>query len=81
MKKKVEKIENYQDRRYKVKKMWHCQDVTVEPIIIGALGTISFGFDEWIRELPTKIEFAWNASESLFTRKNEDSETDAGYLW
>ena len=37
--------------------MGHCQEVTVVPVIISALGSFSCLFDEWMRKLPMKIEF------------------------
>ena len=37
--KEKEKIENYQDLKWEVKRIWKLRKVTVVPIIIGSLGT------------------------------------------
>ena len=39
--KENEKIENYKDLKRELKRIWKLRKVTVVPIIIGALGTVS----------------------------------------
>ena len=39
--KEKEKIENYQGLKREVKRIWKLRKVTVVPIIIGSLGTVS----------------------------------------
>ena len=45
-----EKIENYQDLRRELKRIWKLRRVTVVPIIIGALETISKDIEKWLAE-------------------------------
>ena len=46
-----EKIEKYQDLKRELQRIWQCQDITIVPIIIGALGTIDMQFEKWIKKL------------------------------
>ena len=46
-----EKIENYQDLRRELKRIWKLRRVTVVPIIIGALETISKDIEKWLAEI------------------------------
>ena len=42
--KEDEKVEKYQDLKYEIKKIWKCKKVTIVPIVIRALGTLSKNF-------------------------------------
>ena len=46
-----EKIENYQDLRRELKRIWKLRRVTVVPIITGALETISKDIEKWLAEI------------------------------
>ena len=49
--KEKEKIENYQDLKREVKRIWKLRKVTVVPIIIGLLGTVSKDIERWMAEI------------------------------
>ena len=48
--KEKEKIENYQDLKRELKRIWKLRRVTVVPIITGALGTVSKDIEKWLAE-------------------------------
>ena len=43
-----EKIENYQALKRELKRIWKLRRVTLVPIIIGALGTVSKDIEKWL---------------------------------
>ena len=47
LEKKQEKIDHYQDLRIEVQKIWSCRRVSIIPIVIGALGTVSKNLKTW----------------------------------
>lgn len=47
--KEKEKIEKYQDLKREITRIWKCKTVKVVPIIIGALGTLPKGLEQWLR--------------------------------
>ena len=49
--KEKEKIENYQDLKRELKRIWKLRRVTVVPGIIGALGTVSIDIEKWLAEI------------------------------
>ena len=49
--KEKEKIENYQDLKWELKWIWKLRRVTVVPVIIGALGTVSKDIEKWLAEI------------------------------
>ena len=49
--KEKEKIENYQDLKWELKPIWKLCTVTVVPIMIGALGTVSKDKEKWLAEI------------------------------
>ena len=57
--KEQEKLDNYNPLKFKVAKLWGQKKVTIVPIIIGALGTVSSKFQSWVNtidiECPTKL--------------------------
>ena len=48
--KEKEKIENNQDLKRKLKRISKLRSVTVVPIIIDALGTVSKDIEKWLAE-------------------------------
>ena len=46
--KENEKIEKYQDLKREIKRLWKVKTVSVVPIVIGVLGTISHRFQDWL---------------------------------
>ena len=51
-----EKIEVCQDLKRGTKRMWNVKEVKIEPIIIGALGTIGKSLDRWLKKI--EIEYS-----------------------
>ena len=56
-------MENYHDLKIEIKRIWNCRSVKIIPIIIGALGTISRGFEKWLKllEMPCSMEILQRA--------------------
>ena len=49
-KKKEEKCTNYSEVKYEIAKNWKMRKVEVIPVVIGALGTVSKHFEEWVEK-------------------------------
>ena len=49
--KEREKMNNYCNLKHETKRIWKCRSVQVIPIVIGALGTVSKGFEMRLRQL------------------------------
>ena len=49
--KEKEEIENYQDLKRELKRIWKLRRITVVPFIIGALGTVSKDIEKWLAEI------------------------------
>ena len=49
--KEKEKIEKYQDLKREIGRLWSLKKVQVIPIIVGALGSVTKGFKNWIEKL------------------------------
>ena len=49
--KEKEKIESYQDLKRELKRIWKLHKVTVMPVIIGALETVSNDIEKWLTEI------------------------------
>ena len=46
-----EKIEKYQEMRREISRLWQLKKVQVVPVVIGALGSVTKGFDKWTEKL------------------------------
>ena len=44
----VGKIEKYKVLKDEIARMWNMKEVTVIPVVVGALGAISTGFEKYI---------------------------------
>ena len=55
--KEREKVDKYQELKYESKRIWNCSEVKVIPAVIGALGTISKNFHQWIDKIDPNIYF------------------------
>ena len=53
--KEMEKIDKYQMLREEVRCMWQVNNVTMIPVVVGALGVISDNFERYIKKLDVKI--------------------------
>ena len=53
LEKENEKITNYQDLKWELKRIWNCQEIEMIPIVIGALGTISKKHFDWLEKVST----------------------------
>ena len=51
-------MENHHDLKIEIKRIWNSRSVKIIPIILGALGTISRGFEKWLMllEMPCSME-------------------------
>ena len=57
IKKEAEKITKYRDLEIEVQKCWNLRKVRTIPIVIGALGTVSTGIQEYLKLLSKNIKF------------------------
>ena len=53
--KEIEKIEKYQNLKRELKRLWSLKKVEVVPVVVGDLGCISKGFNEWMDTLGIKL--------------------------
>ena len=44
-------MEKYQDLKREIGRLWKLKMVEVVPVVIGALGSVTKGFDRWIGKL------------------------------
>ena len=44
-------MENYQYLKREIERLWKLKKVEVVPVVIGALGSVTKGFDRWIEKL------------------------------
>ena len=49
--KEREKVEKYQDLKREIGRLWKLKMVEVVPVVIGALRSVTEGFDRWIEKL------------------------------
>ena len=60
-------MEKDDDLKREIKKMWSTRKMEIIPIVVGALGAISWKLDKWIEKLdvyirtPQKDGIAWNS--------------------
>ena len=55
IKKEAEKITKYRDLEIEVQKCWNLRKVTTIPVVVGALGTVSKGINQFVRDLAPNI--------------------------
>ena len=55
--KEREKVEKYQELRREIGRLWQLKNVKVVPVVIGALGSVTKEFDNWMEklELPSNV--------------------------
>ena len=53
--KEREKVENYQDLKREIERLWKLKIIEAVPVVIGALGSVTKEFYRWIKKL--KITF------------------------
>ena len=49
--KEEEKSSNYDEHEYELAQIWSMKKVTIVPIVIGALGTVTERIDSWIEQI------------------------------
>ena len=52
-----EKVDKYLELKYELKRIWSCSEVGAIPAVIGALGTISKDFHQWVNKIDPNIYF------------------------
>ena len=50
-KKELEKVENYQDLKREIKRLWELRCAKVVPVVIGALGSVTKDLECWIEKM------------------------------
>ena len=59
------KVEKYQDLKREIGRLWKLKMVEVVPVVIGALGSVTKGFDRWIDKLGIPYSVMCNAKNCL----------------
>ena len=54
--KEVDKIEIYDKLKDEILRLWKLKKVTVVPIIVGALGSVTTNFENWMEKIGINIE-------------------------
>uniref|UniRef100_A0A1X7VT24 Uncharacterized protein n=1 Tax=Amphimedon queenslandica TaxID=400682 RepID=A0A1X7VT24_AMPQE len=54
--KEDEKVENYQELRQEIVKLWGMKKVEVIPIVVGAVGAVSYRINGWLKRLGINIK-------------------------
>ena len=57
VRKEAEKLTKYRDLEIETQKCWNLQKIRTIPIIIGALGTVCNGFEEYAKIISPRIKF------------------------
>ena len=50
-----EKIENYQDLKREIERLWGIRHLEIVPVVVDALGGVSNRLDEWLEKLGVTI--------------------------
>ena len=50
-------IEQYQELKREIERLWKLKKVEVVPVVIGALGCVTKGFEKWIEKLEIHSNF------------------------
>ena len=53
--KEFQKIENYQDLKWEIRRMWSVRNVDVVPVVVGALGSVTKNLGKWTEKLGISI--------------------------
>ena len=78
--KEKEEIENYQELKREFKSIWKLRRVTVVPVIIGALGTVSKDIEKWLAENGVKCRLESLQRARLYWVQPESFAVLAGHL-
>ena len=57
--KEQEKEEKYQDLKREIKRLWKLKKVEVVPVVMGALGYMTKGFETWIEKMRSTANKEW----------------------
>ena len=49
-KKEIEKVENYQDLKREIGRIWQMRSVNVVLVVIGGLGFVTKTFEKWLEK-------------------------------
>ena len=55
LKEKKKTRTNYSELKYEIAKTWKMRKVEVIPVVIGALGTVSKHFEEWVEKFDLEL--------------------------
>ena len=78
----VGKIEKYKVLKDEIARMWNMKEVTVIPVVVGALGAISTGFEKYITAIGIKrsVEHAQKNTKNSFIGDSKDFESGTWML-
>ena len=62
---KVEKIEKYKVLKDKITRKWSMKEVILTPVVAGALGAISTGFEKYIAAIGIEMRVEHSKKHSL----------------
>ena len=76
---KAEKIEKYKVHKDKITRIWSMKEVILIPVVAGALGAISTGFEKYIAAIGIEMRVE-NAKKNSFFGDSKDFETGTWML-
>ena len=54
--KKKQKIENYQNLKREIQRLWNLQKIDVVPVVLGALGSVKKNIEKYVDKRGIKID-------------------------
>ena len=54
--KEIGKIEKYQELKREIKSLWLVRKIEVVPVVIGALGSVSKKFEQWMKKIGITVK-------------------------
>ena len=57
MKKEAEKITKYRDLEIELQKCWNLRKIQTSPVVVGALGSVTRGVDDYKKRISPNISF------------------------
>ena len=76
--KEREKVKKYRELKKKIGRLWKLKMVEVVPVVIGALGSVTKGFDRWIEKLGIPFNVGVMQLKNCLVGNCEDIEESVG---
>ena len=73
--KELEKLEKYQLLKDEIVNVWRMQKFIVAPVVIGALGTVSVNFEEYMKRVGVKVRLDYPKNSIVGDSKDTKNST------